>query len=347
MQEREMYLFLCSIYRISQEEIDILKAQFGELEVLMYLDEKEILKNKNLNSKLLKNIVKYRSHSRIENIKGVLEEKNIQYVCFSDDDYPESLKHIQMPPPILFYKGDISILDHRNNIAVIGSRAPTNYGLSCVRKYAKELSDIGMDIVSGLALGIDSEAHLACMNGKFGKTVAVLGSPIDNILPSRNRKIADKILENGGIIVSEFFLGSKVHPLNFSFRNRIISGLSVAVLVIEAAQKSGTKRTFDYAGDQGKTVFAMTGRINDPKSRGCIDMIIEGAIPFTSVENIFRDKSVFLNAKEFCTLNNCKDSIEYDIKSLNYEKKEILELIKRQGNIKIDDICNYLKYKIL
>ena len=299
MQEREMYLFLCSIYRISQEEIDILKAQFGKLEVLMYLDEKEILKNKNLNSKLLKNIVKYRSHSRIENIKGVLEEKDIQYVCFSDD------------------------------------------GLYCLRKYAKELSDIGMDIVSGLALGIDSEAHLACMNGRFGKTVAVLGSPIDNILPSRNRKIADKILENGGIIVSEFFLGSKVHPLNFSFRNRIISGLSVAVLVIEAAQKSGTKRTFDYAGDQGKTVFAMTGRINDPKSRGCIDMIIEGAIPFTSVENIFRDKSVFLNAKEFCTLNNCKDSIEYDIKSLNYEKKEILELIKRQGNIKIDDICNY------
>ena len=110
MQEREMYLFLCSIYRISQEEIDILKAQFGKLEVLMYLDEKEILKNKNLNSKLLKNIVKYRSHSRIENIKGVLEEKDIQYVCFSDDDYPESLKHIQMPPPILFYKGDISIL---------------------------------------------------------------------------------------------------------------------------------------------------------------------------------------------------------------------------------------------
>ena len=159
MQEREMYLFLCSIYRISQEEIDILKAQFGKLEVLMYLDEKEILKNKNLNSKLLKNIVKYRSHSRIENIKGVLEEKDIQYVCFSDDDYPESLKHIQMPPPILFYKGDISILDHRNNIAVIGSRAPTNYGLYCVRKYAKELSDIGMDIVSGLALGIDSEAH--------------------------------------------------------------------------------------------------------------------------------------------------------------------------------------------
>ena len=100
MQEREMYLFLCSIYRISQEEIDILKAQFGKLEVLMYLDEKEILKNKNLNSKLLKNIVKYRSHSRIENIKGVLEEKDIQYVCFSDDDYPESLKHIQMPPPI-------------------------------------------------------------------------------------------------------------------------------------------------------------------------------------------------------------------------------------------------------
>lgn len=341
MQKSDMYLFLSAIYRIQQYEINILQADYGSLEALMYIEEKEILKNKNLRPKLLKNIVKYRGHLQIKDIKRVLQNKNIKYVCFEDDNYPEGLKNIDMPPPILFYIGDFSILNYKGNIAVVGSRTPTNYGLHCVRKYAKQFSDIGANIVSGLALGIDCEAHMACMKGKSGKTIAVLGSPLDNIRPATNLKIAKEILKNGGVIVSEFFIGSKVLPVNFKNRNRIISGLSSCVLVVEAAQKSGAIGTAEYASDQGRPVFAIPGRLNDPKSKGCIDLLYDGATIFREFTDIFKDERVFLDFDEFCTLNNRKDSIEYDIKSLNYEKKEILKLINQQGSVKIDDICEY------
>ncbi len=340
MEERDMYLFLSSIYRITQKDIDSLKKEFKKLENLMYLDKDKILKNKKINSKLLRNIVKYRGHSRIEKIKRVLKQKEIQYVCIEDKNYPQRLKHIDIPPPILFYKGDISFLQEENVLAVIGSRTPTNYGIQCVRKFTEELSDIGMHIVSGLALGIDCEAHIACMKGRYGKTAAVIGSPLDNIRPATNMKIADKILENGGAIISEFFLGTTVNKLNFIMRNRIISGLSKGVLVIEAAQKSGALGTANYAEDQGRDVFAVPGRINDSKSEGCLDLLSKGAYVARTIEDIAEHYEYSDPIKKFCTLNNCEDSIEYDIKSLNYEKQEILNSIKQNGNIKIDDICN-------
>lgn len=340
MEEREMYLFLSSIYRITQEDINCLKEEFEELKNLMDLDKDKILKNKKINSKLLRNIVKYRSPFRIEKIKSVLEQQKIHYVCIEDKDYPERLKHISKPPPILFYKGDISFLNEGNVISVIGSRTPTKYGLKYVRKFTKELSDSGMHVVSGLAIGIDCEAHIACMKGKYGRTAAILGSPLDNIRPAVNLKTAQKILENGGAIISEFFLGTDVNPLNFIMRNRIISGISNATFIIEAAQKSGALSTAKYANDEGRDVFVIPGRIDDPKSKGCLDLIFEGAQIVRELSDITGHRVYYDHLKKFCTLNNREDSIEYDIKSLNYEKQEILNSIRQNGNIKIDDICN-------
>ena len=137
MEEREMYLFLSSIYRITQEDIISLKNEFEKLINLMYLEKDKILKNKKINLKLSRNIVKYRSPERIEKIKAVLQQQQIHYICIEDDDYPERLKHISKPPPILFYKGDISFLQGGNVISVIGSRTPTKYGLKYVRKFTK------------------------------------------------------------------------------------------------------------------------------------------------------------------------------------------------------------------
>lgn len=333
MEQRDMYLLLSSIYRIKNSEIEILKDIFGKLENLMKVDGKEILKIKNLNSKLLKNIVKYRSYLRIDKIKEFLYNNKIQYVCIKDKDYPSRLTHIYDPPPILFYKGDISFLEEEHILAVIGSRTPTQYGLSCVRKLARELSEAGVNIVSGLALGIDSEAHMACIKGKNGKTAAILGSPLDNIRPATNMHVAENILENGGVIISEYFLGSKVNPLNFVFRNRIISGLCEGILIVEAAKKSGALTTAKYATEQNKDVFAVPGPINSLKSEGCNELLKDGAHVVMKSEDI-------LEYYKFFPLNNCKDSIEYDIKDLNCEKVAILDLIKKQGNVNIDDICN-------
>lgn len=333
MDTSDMYLLLSSIYRINQKEVDILKEEFQSLENLMYVDKTEILKNKKLERQLLKNIVKYRSCSRIEKIKEFLYNNKIQYVCIEDENYPEQLRHIDCPPPILFYKGDISFLKMEQTLAVIGSRTPTQYGLYCVRKLTEELSSLGINIVSGLALGIDSEAHIACIKGQNGKTAAVLGGPLDNIRPATNIPVADKILENGGAIISEFFIGSKINSLNFIMRNRIISGLSKGVLIVEAAKKSGALGTVDYATKQGRNVCVVPGQINSPKSIGCNNLLKEGACIVTEIEDILKEN-------KFLSLNNSKDSIEYDIKGLNCEQIAILDLIKTQGNMKLDEICN-------
>ena len=179
------------------------------------------------------------------------------------------------------------------------------------------------------------------MEGKYGKTAAILGSPLDNIRPAVNLKTANKILENGGAIISEFFLGTDVTPLNFIMRNRIISGISEATFIIEAAEKSGALSTARYSNNEGREVFVIPGRIDDPKSRGCLDLLFEGALIVRELKDITQHRVYYDHMKKFCTLNNCKDSIEYDIKSLNYEKQEILNSIRQNGNIKIDDICDY------
>ena len=340
MEKKDTYLFLTSVYRINMKHIEIIKSKYEDINTFLDLPDKEILKNKNLNSNFLKNIVKYKSHSRMDKIKRILSREKIGYVCIEEDEYPQKLKHIPDPPPILFYKGDISLLNDKNtmNLAVVGSRTPSIYGIESTKKMVRELSQEGINIISGLAFGIDSIAHLSCMEG-CGKTVAVLGSPVDNIRPLENKYIADEILKNGGAIISDFFIRSKVYAGNYASRNRIISGVSDGVLIMEAAEKSGALITCDLALDQGKNVFAVPGNINSKMSRGCNRIIRQGAILVEKIEDILEEYN-------FSPLNNSKDSIEYDIKGLNLEQIKILDLIKKQGSINIDDICKYTDVSI-
>lgn len=340
MEKKDAYLFLSSVYRINIKHIEIIRNEYDDVNRFLELSQKEIIKNKNLNSNFLKNIVKYKSHSRMEKIKRILSREKIKYLCIEDDEYPEKLKNIPDPPPVLFYKGDISILNDKNelNMAVVGARQPSTYGIECTKKIVRELSQEGINIISGLAFGIDSISHLSCMEGN-GKTIAVLGSSVDNIRPLKNKYIADEILKNGGAIISDFFIRSKVYPGNYASRNRIISGISDGVLIMEASEKSGALITCDLALDQGKNVFAVPGNINSKMSKGCNKIIKEGAKLVEKVEDI-------LEEYDFFPLNNTQYSIEYDIKGLNLEQIKILDLIKKQGNVNIDDICKYTDINI-
>lgn len=217
-----------------------------------------------------------------------IENNKIELIFFYDDRYPNKLKNIDNFPVFLYVRGNVENL-YEDNIAIVGSRKATYYGINIARKIAKELADKNINIVSGLALGIDKYAHLGALDSKIGKTVAVIGTGIsDNeVYPYENKRIFERILENNGTIVSEFKLGTKPEKYNFPLRNRIISGLSEKIIVVEAKENSGSLITVDYALEQGKDVYAVPGNITSENSKGTNNLIKEGAYVFNSLDDVF------------------------------------------------------------
>jgi DNA processing protein len=204
-----------------------------------------------------------------------------------DPDYPALLREIADPPPLLFVCGDKSVLS-RKQIAIVGSRNPSPLGMRTARQFASALSRAGLVVTSGLALGIDAAGHLGALDAD-GPTVAVFGCGLDRVYPRRHEGLARMILERGGVLVSEFTIGTPPRPDHFPRRNRIISGLSLGTLVVEAALRSGSLVTARQALEQGREVFAIPGSIHDPLARGCNALIREGAKLVESVDDVLEE----------------------------------------------------------
>ena len=224
----------------------------------------------------------------LEKYANFIEKNNIDLLLCYSNKYPEKLKCIENRPAFLYVRGKLENL-YGDSVAIVGSRESSNYGNNVAKKISKELADRNINIISGLAIGIDKYAHLGALESKIGKTIAVLGTDVleNNFYPKENKRIFEKILENNGTIVSEFKLGTKAEKYNFPRRNRIISGLSEKIIVVEAKEKSGSLITVDYGLEQGKDIFAVPGNINSSNSKGTNKMILEGAKIFTNVEDIF------------------------------------------------------------
>ena len=202
------------------------------------------------------------------------EQPGQHIITLADAGYPPALLEIPDPPNVLYVRGNIALL-HRRGLAIVGSRNATPQGMQTAEAFGKALAGRGLSIVSGLALGIDAAAHRGAL-AAGGDTVAVIGTGADRIYPARNRELALAIAEQGAI-VSEFPLGTPVMAANFPRRNRIISGLSRGVLVVEAAPESGSLITARLAAEQGREVFAIPGSIHSPVARGCHQLIKQGA----------------------------------------------------------------------
>jgi DNA processing protein len=200
--------------------------------------------------------------------------------------YPERLRDIPTPPEELFYIGaDPSEWLGRPKVAIVGSRGVTPYGGQVTERLSRELAERGVVIISGLALGVDGIAHTACLNAS-GITVAVLGNGLDKVYPARHTQLAQRLLDQGGTILSEYPEGTPSYPGNFVARNRIVAGLADALLITEAAVNSGTLHTARFALEQGREVLAVPGNITSPHSAGTNNLIKAGAHPATSVEDI-------------------------------------------------------------
>ena len=214
----------------------------------------------------------------------ILHKNGITALAIASRDYPEYLKAIYDPPLVLFCKGDVSYLNHDKLLAIVGTRNPTRYGTAVCDDICSGLAANGVCIVSGMARGIDTVSHKAALEAG-APTVAVLGCGVDVVYPKENKTIYDEIVDNG-VIISEYKPGLQPLPQFFPARNRIISGMSRGVLVVEAAEKSGTNITIDYAQSQGREVLAVPGNITSDKSKSPNKLIREGAAPITSYADV-------------------------------------------------------------
>lgn len=210
----------------------------------------------------------------------------VEKITINDRAYPKQLKQIYNPPKVLYIRGNKGILSDFG-IAIVGCRDNTKYGELVAKNFGYYLAKNNVNVISGLAMGIDSYAHIGAIYAK-GKTIAVLGDGVDRIYPRENIAIAEKIIEYGGCIVSEYPVGSPIDRKHFPERNRIISGLSYGVVVVEAKEKSGALITVEHALEQGRDVYAVPGNINSKQSVGTNELIRDGAIPITNYRDIFK-----------------------------------------------------------
>ncbi len=229
-----------------------------------------------------------------ENLSWVDESQGRYILCFDDERYPKQLKEISNPPLLLYLQGDIRLLT-TPQIALVGSRHCTPYGQEKAYHFASELVASGFTITSGLAIGIDGFSHQGALDSN-GPTIAVLGTGLNNIYPKRHVKLAEQIIKTG-LLVSEFWPNSPAIPSHFPRRNRIIAGLSLGVLVVEASKRSGSLITARYASEQNRELFALPGSIDNNQACGCHHLIQQGAKLVTNVTDISEEFEHLLTNK--------------------------------------------------
>lgn len=268
----------------------------SDLALLWEASYQELISEWNIDYKTAREMINVRDKVKINDELSRMSERGVKLLSLYDVLYPDQLKEVYDPPAILYVKGDLDLLnmDKSKMIGVVGTRKPTPYGRKMTKQLVEDLISGDMVVVSGMAKGIDEIAHNTCLVFS-GRTIAVLGSGCDVVYPKSNAYIYEGILSGGGLIVSEFPPGTQPLRHHFPRRNRIISGMSEAVLVVEAGVKSGSLITAKYAMEQGRTVMAVPGNVTSPLSRGTLKIIKEGATPVGTAKEILDELDLTIN----------------------------------------------------
>jgi len=326
---------LLNVPKIGQQRIRLLVSYLG-LDINPFeLSIKELCTVNGIDKKSAEQIKKYSDFDfGIRELETTIQ-KGISIVSFWDDHYPMLLKKIYSPPVILYWKGQ-PLQYKEDAVAVVGTRRFTPYGKSVTQKLTSDLVSKNISIVSGLARGIDTIAHKAAVAGG-GRTISVLGSGLDVIYPGENRKLVEEICEKGTLI-SEFPLGTKPDRGNFPQRNRIISGLAHATVVVEAGDRSGAILTALNAVDQNRDIFSVPGRITDKQSVGANRLIRNGAIPVYSGEEIIRE----INPRLFNPVKSVQKAISIE---LTDQERMIIQNLGHDP-VHIDELANSVDMKI-
>jgi len=287
-EEIEHWLALNMLPGIGASRCQKLLRHFGSPQAILEADLNELQHVSGIGEYTAKQIVKFRDKLDIEKEISKIEKQKVSIVTFSDDNYPSNLKSIFDPPIVLYVKGKL-LPEDRIAIAMVGTRRPTTYGKMVAEMLSKELGKKEITVVSGLARGIDTCAHKGSLSCG-GRTVAVLGCGIDICYPPENRALFDEIGERGAV-VSEFSMGTRPEKTNFPVRNRVISGLSLGVVIVEAGSRSGALITAECALEQGREVFAVPGNIFNLETKGTHSLIKQGAKLVEKCDDIIEEIS--------------------------------------------------------
>ena len=304
LENKRYWIWLSLIKNLGSKRKQKLLEICKTPENIYKLTKGNLLEIPGIGETLAENILDNNIKGSVDKHIAYMKENNIDIITIYDKEYPEILKEIYDPPIVLYIKGDKKILNNKS-IAIVGCREASEYGRKAAKYFAYNLSKQNANIISGLAKGVDSYAHIGSICAQkeesypqkrnnphvdnidaCGKTVAVVGNGLDMVYPEKNKYLAEKILENGGAIISEYPLGTKPEKMNFPARNRIISGMSKAIIVIEAKEKSGTLITVDFALEQGRDVYVVPGNINSINSVGTNELIKQGAKIATTYHDV-------------------------------------------------------------
>ena len=286
LEKKKYWVWLSLIEGLGAKRKKKLLELYETPENIYRLSKNELLEIEGIGEKIAENIICKTKREVLQKHIEYMQKNNIDIININEETYPQILKEIYDPPVSLYVMGNKEILNNIS-IAIVGCREASEYGKSAAKYFAYNLSKSNINIVSGLAKGIDSYAHFGSICAKHtGKTIAVVGNGLDIVYPGENKKLLKQILENGGAIISEYSLGTRPDKMNFPARNRIISGISKGVIVIEAKEKSGTLITVDFALEQGRDVFVVPGNINSITSVGTNELIKQGAKLITTYEDV-------------------------------------------------------------
>jgi len=332
MDQRKYWIGFNLVKGIGAVRFQQIQNYFGDLSVAWHAPT-EAFQEIGLPDRVLKNLFSLRHDIDLDQVYDSILQTNTTVLTLMDDQYPRLLKEIDQAPPVLYVNGTLTPADEFA-VAIVGTRRVTAYGQQVTRDMSTYLAGHGLTIVSGLARGVDALAHQHAVQAG-GRTIAVLGSGVDVIYPPEHRKLAEAIVDHGAVI-SDYPLGTQPEGINFPPRNRIISGLSLATIVVEAGERSGALITADFAVEQGRDVFAVPGNVFSPACRGTNRLIQKGAYAMVSPQDV-------LDVLDLSQVEDYKDARQTLPKDTT--EARILQVMGYEP-IHVDEICHETGYPI-
>jgi DNA processing protein len=337
MDSREALIALNLIEHVGPVRVRLLLEHFGDAPKVLQASKSELLRVRNIGDETAGAIAGWEKTIDLAGELKRVQEFGCHVLIQGDEDYPELLRHIYDPPIVLYAKGQLTAKD-KNAVAMVGSRMTTHYGIETARKLAYQLAYVGVTVVSGGARGIDTASHQGALAAK-GRTVCVLGTGINIVFPPENAELFERIAENGAVI-TQFPFNRPADKQSFPIRNRIVAGMTLGTVIVEADMNSGALITANFATEYGRQVFAVPGRIDSPRSKGCHDLIKKGAKLCEGAEDILSEFEYLFPASNrppspgetgvlpALELSENERRV-YD--SLSHEESSIDEVIRRSG----------------
>jgi DNA processing protein len=333
MDSREALIALNLIEGVGPVRVRQLLEHFGEAPAILKASKAQLLHVRGIGEDTAEKISGWEKSVDLAGELKRIGEFGCHVLISSDENYPELLRQIYDPPICLYVKGELTAKD-KNAVAMVGSRQTTHYGIETARKLAYQLAYVGVTVVSGGARGIDTAAHQGALGAK-GRTVAVLGTGINIVFPTENKDLFERITENGAVI-TQFPFNRPADKQSFPIRNRIVAGMTLGTVVVEANLSSGALITANMAVEAGRQIFAVPGRIDSPRSKGCHDLIKKGAKLCEGAEDILSEfEYLFPSSNKRPTLN---EDGSLPALTLSENEQKVYDALEEAGELSIDEV---------